>query len=94
MGGVHIGNNVFIGTGSIVLPGTIIGDDCIIGAGSIVRGSIPSDSLVIGNPAQIVGSTSQYISRHKERLEKQGVIDLTKEDIEKIGACDDRGYVL
>jgi acetyltransferase-like isoleucine patch superfamily enzyme len=53
---VFIGDNVFIGAHSIVLPGAIIGRDCIIGAGTVVRGRIPDGSMVIGNPGQIIRS--------------------------------------
>jgi acetyltransferase-like isoleucine patch superfamily enzyme len=42
--------NVFIGRGVIILPGVLIGEGTIIGAGSVVRGKIPSYSLVIFSP--------------------------------------------
>ncbi len=60
---IIIGNNVFIGLGVIILPGTTIGNNVIIGAGSVVKGHIGSDSIAIGNPAQVV-------SRLTERAEK------------------------
>jgi len=49
---VRIGRNVWIGGGSIILPGITIGDDAIIGAGSVVTHDIPSGITVIGNPAR------------------------------------------
>lgn len=58
--GVRIGTDVFVGAGSILLPGSNIGDRSIIGAGSVVRGEIPPDSLVIGNPAEVVGSALEF----------------------------------
>jgi acetyltransferase-like isoleucine patch superfamily enzyme len=51
---VTIGDNVWIGSRAIILPGTTIGDDCVVAAGSVLRGSIPDGSLVGGNPAQVV----------------------------------------
>jgi len=48
---VIIGDDVFIGTNSIILKGTTIGERSIIGAGSIVSGTIPSDEIWAGNPA-------------------------------------------
>jgi len=57
---VKIGNNVFIGTNSIIMPGVIIEDKVIIGAGSVVTKSIPSGSIVAGNPAKIIGSYETY----------------------------------
>ena len=50
----RIGSHCLIGARSIVLPGVTIGDHCIIGAGSVVMTNVPSNSLVIGNPARIV----------------------------------------
>ncbi|HEY2891585.1 MAG TPA: hypothetical protein VGJ31_13195, partial [Dongiaceae bacterium] len=38
-----------------------IGSNCIIGAGAVVRGRIPDNSLVIGNPGQAVGRASLFI---------------------------------
>lgn len=57
---IIIGNNVFIGARSSILPGTKIGDNCIIGAGSIVKGTIPPNSILIGNPAKIVSNTIDW----------------------------------
>lgn len=44
---VKIGNNVWIGANSIILRGTEIGDNSVIAAGSIIKGSIPANSLVV-----------------------------------------------
>ena len=50
---ITIGDNVWIGAGSIILPGVIIGDNVTIGAGSIVTSNIPSDSLAFGQPCKV-----------------------------------------
>ena len=50
---ISIGNNVWIGSGSIILPGVSIGNNSIIGAGSVVTHDVPDYALVIGNPARI-----------------------------------------
>ena len=50
---VKIGNNVFIGANSVILKGVTIGDRVIIGANTVIRKNVPSDSIVIGNPANI-----------------------------------------
>lgn len=51
---VFIGNNVWIGSNVIILPGVRIGDNCVIGAGSIVTKDIPANKVVVGNPAKII----------------------------------------
>lgn len=53
---VRIGNNVWIGGGSIILPNVTIGDNVVIGAGSVVTKSIPDNRLAVGNPCRVVRS--------------------------------------
>ncbi len=50
---INIGNNVWIGWGSIILKGVTIGDNTIIAAGSVVISSIPANCLAAGNPAVV-----------------------------------------
>ncbi|MBR2589957.1 MAG: acyltransferase [Clostridia bacterium] len=63
---VKIGNNVFIGAGSIILPGVTLGDNCVIGAGSVVTKSFPENSIVAGNPARVLGTQEDYIEKHRQ----------------------------
>lgn len=51
---IHIGNNVWIGANSVILPGVNIGDNSIIGAGSIVTKDIPSNVVAVGNPCRVL----------------------------------------
>lgn len=51
---IKIGNNVWIGGGSIILPGVQIGDNSVIGAGSVVVKSIPKNCVAVGNPAKVI----------------------------------------
>lgn len=51
---VTIGQNVWIGGGSIVLPGVTIGNGTTIGAGSVVSKSIPPNCLAVGNPCRVI----------------------------------------
>jgi acetyltransferase-like isoleucine patch superfamily enzyme len=51
---VTIGRNVWLARGAVVLPGVTIGDNCVIGANAVVSSSIPSNSLVAGNPARVL----------------------------------------
>jgi acetyltransferase-like isoleucine patch superfamily enzyme len=51
---VVIGENVWIGRGALVLPGSTVGDHTVVAAGSIVNGDLPPRVLAAGNPAQVV----------------------------------------
>ncbi|SHF28675.1 sugar O-acetyltransferase [Pedobacter caeni] len=50
---ITIGDDCWIGGGTIVCPGVTIGNRCVIGAGSVVTKDIPDDSLAVGNPARV-----------------------------------------
>jgi len=59
-GTIKIGNNCFIGMNCTLLPNTNIGNNCIIGAGSVVRSTVPDNSVVFGNPARIIMTCQTY----------------------------------
>jgi maltose O-acetyltransferase len=66
IGRVVIGKRVFVGAGAIILPGSRIGDDSIVGAGAVVRGGVPPDSLVVGNPGKVVTDVTSVAAWHLE----------------------------
>lgn len=70
IGRVTIGNNVFIGAESVVLPGVKIGNNVIIGANSTVTHDIPDNTVAVGSPARRICSTDEYIAKEKERMAK------------------------
>lgn len=51
---VTIGNNVWIGAGSVILPGVTIGENSVIGAGSVVTKDIPANVVAVGNPCRVM----------------------------------------
>lgn len=63
---IVIGNNVFLGYGVVVLPGSIIGDNVIVGAGTIVRGKLKSNSVYAGVPSKHICSLDDYLNKHKK----------------------------
>jgi maltose O-acetyltransferase len=63
---VRIGNRVFVGAGSVILPGSTIGDGSIVGALTVVRGEVPPRSIVIGNPGKVVSGVDSFAARHRE----------------------------
>lgn len=68
VGGVEIGNNVFISMNSTILKGVHIGDNVIIGAGSLVNRDVQADCVVAGNPLKVICSIDDY---HKKRSDTQ-----------------------
>lgn len=69
IGNVTIGNNVFIGAESVIMPGVTLGDDVIIGANSTVTNSIPANSVAVGSPAKVICTTEEYIDKERQRME-------------------------
>lgn len=65
---VMIGNDVFVGAGSIILPGVHIGSRVIIGAGSIVTKDIPANSVAAGNPARVICDIDAYLEKEKAKM--------------------------
>ncbi|WP_297638046.1 sugar O-acetyltransferase [uncultured Clostridium sp.] len=51
---VHIGKNVWIGAGAVIMPGINIGENTVIGAGSIVTKDIPANVIAVGNPCKVL----------------------------------------
>ncbi len=59
-GRIKIGNRVFIGINTIILPDVEIGDNVVIGAGSVVTRSITGGAVVAGVPARVIKSIDEY----------------------------------
>ena len=51
---ISIGNNVWIGGNTVIMPGVRIGDNVVIGAGSIVTRDVPSWTVAAGNPCRVI----------------------------------------
>lgn len=68
IGRVTIGNNVFIGAESVVLPGVTIGNNVIIGANSTVTHDVPDNTVVVGSPARRLCSLEEYLEKERYRM--------------------------
>lgn len=62
-GTIEIGNNVFIGNSSIIMPNVKIGNNCVIGAGSIVTKDVPDNCIVAGVPAKIINDFDSFTDK-------------------------------
>ena len=103
IGCVNIGNNVFIGADSVVLPGINIGNNVIIGANSTVTHDIPDNTVVAGSPAHRLSSLEEYIEKEKENMINSNIYDETytlrknisseKKQIQKNELEDKIGYI-
>jgi len=78
---IKIGNDVYIGVRSTILPGVTIGNRCIIGACSVVNKDIPDNSVAAGCPAKVVRSTDDYLERLKAKSLKLGHLSGKEKEI-------------
>ena len=70
---VHIGRNVWIGGGCVLLPGVSIGDNTVIGAGSIVTKDIPANVVAYGNPCRVIREIGEHDRQYYYRDRKVDV---------------------
>ena len=66
---MDVGNNVFVGAETVILPGVKIGNNVIIGANSTVTHDIPDGSVAVGSPAKVLCTLEQYLEKEKKRME-------------------------
>ena len=71
---VKLGNNCFIGSNTVVLPGVTIGDNVIVGAGSVVTRNLPSNCVAAGNPARVLETMDEFgVKQRRRELEKSNI---------------------
>ena len=96
IGKITIGDNVFIGSGSIILPNVKIGNNVIIGAGSIVSKDVPDGVVAVGSPVRIIGTYNEYMNKCNKLIKDKP--RFTEEDIKDkkefvLESIDDWGFV-
>ena len=67
---IKIGDNVFIGMGCIILPGTEIENNVIIGAGSVVKGHLKGNTVYAGNPLKPIKEMADYAAKVQNEMRK------------------------
>lgn len=60
---ITIGDDVFVGQNTVILPGVRIGDGAIVGAGSVLTRSVPAGTVVAGNPAHVISTRAVFDTR-------------------------------
>ena len=65
---VHIGDDVWIGHGATILKGVTVGDRAVIGTGAVVTRDVPSDCVVVGNPARPVKDLTAASHDQRQRF--------------------------
>lgn len=75
IGRVKIGDNVFIGAESVILPNIKIGNNVIVGANSTVTKDVPAGMVVAGNPARVICTIDEYILKQKEQMKNSPIYD-------------------
>lgn len=101
----RIGNDVFVGASSTIMPGVTVGDGAIVGAGSIVTRDVAPGTVVAGNPAKPICSCEDYLARQEKEMGQLPVFDerytlgggvtppLIKEMVERLKASGGRGFI-
>jgi maltose O-acetyltransferase len=74
---VRIGDNCWIGAGSIICPGVTIGENSVIGAGSVVTKDVPANSVAVGNPCRVLRAINEHAMKYyyKDREITQADLD-------------------
>lgn len=69
IGRVTIGDNVFIGACSVILPNVRIGSNSIIGANSTVSRDIPDNVVAVGSPAKVICTLEDYLDKCRKLMD-------------------------
>ena len=75
---VHIGENVWVGANTVIVPGVTIGKNSVIGAGSVVTKDIPENVVAVGNPCRVlreIGEHDREFFYKQERIDWENLQD-------------------
>ena len=78
---VHIGENVWIGAGAVIVPGVTIGKNSVIGAGSVVVKDIPDNVVAVGNSCRVlreIGEHDREFFYKNERIDWENLTNVAR----------------
>lgn len=78
---ICVGNDVYIGTNAMILPGVKIGNKVIIGAGAIVTKDVPDNSVVVGVPGRVIETADEYLEKAKVKSTHLGHLYKQEKDL-------------
>ena len=70
IGLINIKDNVFIGARALIMPGVTVGENSIVAAGAVVTKDVPANTVVAGNPPQVITTKEEYVNKNKILLDK------------------------
>lgn len=84
MARIKVHDNCMIGVNSIIMPGVTIGPNSIVGSGAVVTKDVPEGVVVGGNPAKVICSLEDYVSKLNSKMtliSMEGNLDKRKSEI-------------
>lgn len=78
---ISIGNDVYIGLRTMIMPGVTIGNRVVIGAGAIVTKDIPDNSVAVGAPARVIKTVDEYLEIMKKKSLRIGHLPAREKDL-------------
>lgn len=84
IGRVTLGNNVFIGADTVILPNVSIGDNVVVGAKSTVSKNLESNAVYAGNPAKFICSIEHFKEKNNQLMQNTSVYGLEYRDSKKL----------
>jgi acetyltransferase-like isoleucine patch superfamily enzyme len=89
---ILIGNDVYIGINSIILPNVSIGNSCVIGAGAVVTKDVPDNTVYAGVPARFICTVDDYFNKLKKKSLSCGHLSAMDKAVAIRNIYHDRGW--
>lgn len=92
-GKIKIGDYVYIGANSLIMPGVTLGDHVLVAAGSVVTKSVKDWTVVGGNPAKVLCTVNEYMEKNmKYNINTKGLSAIDKKKV--LALLSDEKYIV